>query len=222
MSMNFGTCMVKTEETALALGDCNGENAIAIITQLSSSSFRINFGDIVLEIPNEKTDAGLDVGLYNWNGGNHQKVVIEKQEGYDGSVVRMKMQHSNMYLRATTDGERVIQSWNDDWTWNQMWRLLEASDDSLKEDSSTSNSKLGNISNTYETSIHQAGENLFIELGSHFVNGATIRILDLHGREIMQRKTSHSTIFNTRSLSSGVYHILLSNGKQKFLKRFRK
>lgn len=222
MSMNFGTCMVKTEESTLALGDCNGENAIAIITQLSSSSFRINFGDIVLEIPNEKTDAGLDAGLYNWNGGNHQKVVIEKQDGYDGSVVRMKMQHSNMYLRATTDGERVIQSWSDDWTWNQMWRLLEATNDSLKEDSSTSNSKLGNISNIYETSVHQAGENLFIELGSHFVNGATIRILDLHGREIMQRQTPHSMVFDIRPLSSGIYHILVSDGKQKFLKRFRK
>ena len=134
----------------------------------------------------------------------------------------MKMQHSNMYLRATTDGERVIQSWNDDWTWNQMWRLLEATDDSLLEDSSTSNPKLGNISNIYETSIHQAGENLFVELGSQFANGATIRILDLHGREIIQRQTSHSMVFDIRPLSSGIYHILLSDGKQKILKRFRK
>ena len=123
-SMNFGTCIQPSDEGKVVLGDCANDAARAILTPLTSTTYRINFGDVVLEIPNEKTDAGLDVGLYKWNGGNHQKVVFEKQAGYEGTVVRMKMQHSNMYLRATTDGERVVQSWADDWEWNQVWRIL--------------------------------------------------------------------------------------------------
>ena len=134
-SMNFGTCMVKTAENKLALGDCKGDNAIATITPLSSSTYRINFGDMSLDTPNESTDAGVTMSLYKWNGGAHQKVALEKQSGYEGNVVRMKMQHSNMYLRATTDGERVVQSWADDWEWNQMWRLLKLDEKIPSKDS---------------------------------------------------------------------------------------
>ena len=63
--------MVKTAEDKLALGDCKGDNAIAMMTPLSSTTYRINFGDLSLDVPNESTDAGVTMGLYKWNGGGH-------------------------------------------------------------------------------------------------------------------------------------------------------
>ena len=115
---------------------------------------------------------------------------MEKQSGYEGSVVRMKMQHSNMYLRATTDGERVVQSWADDWEWNQMWRLLP---DTAKTDTGTT--ALGNFASVYGTSVHYAGNHLFVELGSTFIDGAMVRILDLQGREVMRKQAVRSAAY---------------------------
>ena len=218
MSMNFGTCMVRTAEDKLALGDCKGDNAVAIITPLSSTTYRINFGDMSIDTPNEsKKNAGVTMGLYEWNGGGHQKVVMEHQSGYEGSVVRMKMQHSNMYLRATTSGESVVQSWADDWEWNQMWRLLP---DTAKAD--TGRTVLGHFANVYGTSVHYADNHLFVELGSVFVNGAVIRILDLQGREVLRQQASRATVLNVQNLTAGVYHVAVTDGKQVVLKRFTK
>ena len=186
LNMNFGTCMVNNEG-ALALGDCAGDNAVATITPISSSTYRINFGDVVVEVPNEKTDAGVTMGLYNWNGGAHQKVVMEKQSGYEGSVVRMKMQHSNMYLRSTTDGERVVQSWADDWEWNQMWRLLSLGDevptkDTTVKDSSTTAIFVPHLNATvapYSSRVYMKNGKWTVEFGNEF---AGVRRFDLKGR----------------------------------------
>ena len=240
-SMNFGTCMVRTPEDKLALGDCDGDNAVAVVTPISSTAIRIDFGDLSLDVPNESTDAGVTMGLYKWNGGEHQKVIVEKQPGYEGTVVRMKMQNSGKYLRATTDGERVVQSWADDWEWYQVWRLLakESSKpeptekDSTVRDSSK-NEPLDNdsnktaipaftqVANLYGTSIRYVDENLFVEIASAFKTGATVRIFDLHGREVMQQHTIHAATLNVKSLLPGIYHVVVSDGKQRDIRKFRK
>jgi hypothetical protein len=216
-SMNFGTCMVKTAEDKLVLGDCDSDAAVVTITPLSSTTYRFSFGDLSIDTPNESTDAGITMGLYKWNGGGHQKVVMEKQSGYEGSVVRMKMLHSNMYLRATTDGERVVQSWADDWEWNQMWRLLP---DTAKIDTGTT--ALGNYASVFGTSVHYADGQLFVELASAFKNGATVRILDLQGREVMRKQAMHGVAMDVHALSAGLYHVAVSDGKRVDVKRFKK
>ena len=232
MSMNFGTCMVRTSEDKLALGDCDGDNAVVTITPLSSTTYRINFGDISLDTPNESTDAGITMGLYKWNGGAHQKVVMEKQSGYEGSVVRMKMQHSNMYLRATTDGERVVQSWADDWEWNQMWRLLGKDDkiptkDTVKDTTGNDSNKtaipyLGDFAGVYGTSVHYVDKHLFVEVGNTFLNGATVSILDLQGREVLRRQAVRSAVFDVQGLAPGIYHVVVRDRNRTDIARFKK
>jgi hypothetical protein len=136
------------------------------MTPLSSTTYRINFGDISLDTPNESTEAGITMSLYKWNGGAHQKVVMEKQSGYEGNVVRMKMQNSNMYLRATTDGERVVQSWDDDWKWNQMWRLLKLDDEIPTKDSSVAiHAGVRASASTYGARIYRKNGMLYVQFG---------------------------------------------------------
>ena len=225
--------MVRTAEDKLALGDCNSDAAVVTITPLSSTTYRFGFGDLSIDTPNESTEAGITMGLYKWNGGGHQKVVMEKQSGYEGSVVRMKMLHSGLYLRATTDGERVVQSWADDWEWNQMWRLLGKDDvvpskDTTKKDSSVTDSGrtaipyLGNYASVYGTSVHYANDMLFVELASDLKNGATVRILDLQGREVMRYKAFRTAAMNVRNLPAGVYHVAVTDEKHSELKRITK
>jgi hypothetical protein len=133
----------------------------------------------------------------------------------------MKMLNSGMYLRATTDGERVVQSWADDWEWNQMWRLL-GKDTVVGDTGTTANPAFGQIAGTYGTSVHYANKNLFIEIGSAFAKGATVRILDLQGREVMRKFAAHGVSFDVRPLPAGIYHVVVSDGVHTDMRRFRK
>ncbi|MCF0222306.1 MAG: RICIN domain-containing protein, partial [Fibrobacter sp.] len=127
MSLAAGKCMMPDDEGKLVLGDCDSPSAVALLTPLSTNQYRIGFGtegEKVVEIPNEKTDAGVQAGVYSWNGKNHQKINFEIQTDHESKVVRMKMVHSNHYLRSSSDGTIVVQDWNDSWPWNQRWRIL--------------------------------------------------------------------------------------------------
>ncbi|SHL36536.1 family 16 glycosylhydrolase [Fibrobacter sp. UWEL] len=121
----FGTCMLPGDDKRMYLGDCNDPGALAVMTQTSGNTFRVDFGEMTLEMPNETTDAGTTVGVYSWNGKNHQKVVFENQFS---NQYRLKMLHSGHYLRSTSDGTRVVQDWNDSWEWNQKWRIIKPAD----------------------------------------------------------------------------------------------
>ena len=221
-SMNFGTCMVRTSENKLALGDCDSDSALVVVTPLSSTTFRFGFGDLSIDVPDESKDAGVTMGLYQWNGGAHQKVIMEKQAGYEGTVVRMKMQNSNMYLRATTDGERVVQSWADDWEWNQMWRILPQK--TQEPDSPDGPEALASDPSAYSygTSIRYTNGNLSVELGSAFSRDAEIRVLDLRGREVMRQRVAHSATMDVQALAPGIYHVMVSDGKRLDAKMFKK
>ncbi|MCQ2106562.1 MAG: family 16 glycosylhydrolase [Fibrobacter sp.] len=121
----FGKCMQVNADKKLVLDDCKNAAATAIMTPVSSTTFRVDFGGVTLEIPNENKDPGVIAGVYEWNGKDHQKVVFENQSG---NQYRLKMLHSGHYLRATEDGASVVQDWSTAWEWHQKWRVLKPSD----------------------------------------------------------------------------------------------
>ncbi len=129
-SVAFGKCMQSDANKKLILGDCENEAASVEMVPVSSGVYRFNFGDVSLEIPNEKTDPGVIAGLYTWNGGAHQKVNVELQ---DGNEVRLKMNHSGHYLRATEDGANVVQDWSTAWEWHQKWEIVRGEDPKPEE-----------------------------------------------------------------------------------------
>ena len=144
LSVAQGKCMIPSENT-LVLGDCTDSTAYATLQRMSGTTYRINFGEKVLEIPNESTEAGAALGIWGWNGKDHQKTVLEPQSGFSGTVVRIKMVNSNLYLRNS--GDQVIQDWSDSWVWNQNWRIV--TDDSELPEST----KLTLKSSPYEPSL---------------------------------------------------------------------
>lgn len=180
---NFGTCMVPGEDKRIYLKDCSDKGAVAVMSQLSSNTFRIDFGDMSLEIPNENADPGVTAGVYTWNGKDHQKVIFEHQ--YDNQY-RLKMAHSGHYLRSTSDGERAVQDWNTSWEWNQRWRIIKANEyepdetpkDSVPADSTTEGSVLSigaknfrgvgseTTGNVYGSRVYRKNGLLYVEFGT--------------------------------------------------------
>ena len=139
----------------------------------------------MVEIPNEKTDAGASAGLYKWNGGSHQKIGLEKQSGYEGNVVRMKMQNSGHYLRATTDGERVVQSWDDDWPWYQVWRLLGKDEKIPTKDSTVSIRKAVRApANVYGSAVYRKNGMLYVNFGDEDGSKREVKAYDFKGRSL--------------------------------------
>ena len=54
------------------------------------------------------------------------------------------------------------------------------------------------------------------------MNGATVRILDLQGREVMRQRVVHGTAMDVHALPAGIYHVAVSDGKRVDVKRFKK
>ncbi|NLB64410.1 MAG: family 16 glycosylhydrolase [Fibrobacter sp.] len=115
-------CMLG-QDKKIVMGDCLDKAAEVNLEALSGSIYRINFGEKVLEIPNESKDAGANTGLWDWNGKDHQRMELRIQKDFESTVVRIKMQHSGHYLRLAGDSA-VIQDWDDAWSWNQNWKII--------------------------------------------------------------------------------------------------
>lgn len=204
----FKTCMQPNDEKKLVLGDCADEKSVAIITPLSTNVYRIDFGDMTVEMPNETTDAGVTAGVYSWNGKEHQKVVFENQFS---NQYRLKMKHSGHYLRSTSDGTRVVQDWNDSWEWNQKWRIMKRSEyvpagtdttakDTTVRDTTAQDSTLSiglverrgvgseTTSNMYRSRVFRKNHMLYVEFGNDAYDKMPVekKLYNLNGRRIFK------------------------------------
>ncbi len=122
-SKSDGRCMSAAGENSLTLGDCSGSASIVRIVALANNGmYRLEFGGRVLDIPNESTQAGEAAGLWSWNGGGHQRAVLEFEPAGAGDYVRIRMSHSDLYL--ATRGDDIVQerpATSDD---SQSWELF--------------------------------------------------------------------------------------------------
>ena len=103
MSLETGTCLQPEGNYGLKLGDCADEASRAKIVDLGGM-YRINFGDQVLEVPDESKDAGHQLGLWGWNGKGHQQLSLSRVNEKDGLVVTMKFAHSGLYAQTGNNG----------------------------------------------------------------------------------------------------------------------
>lgn len=103
-----GTCM-RRAGTGLTLGSCTDSLSVVRIVSMGATdpTYRLEFGDRVLDTPNESSVAGLVLGLYTWNGGNHQRVRFSEGTPKAGTTARLRLVHSGLELRA--QGTTVVQ-----------------------------------------------------------------------------------------------------------------
>ena len=210
-SVAAGTCMMPDSAKKLVLGDCPDSAAIASLVSLGGSTYRINFGNYVLEIPNESTAAGAVAGVGGWNGGADQKVTLEVQSGFTGMVVRMKMNGSGLYLRSA-DGA-VIQDWNTSWPWNQNWRI---------EDAAESPTAVASREASLPTVVRYQGGSLGISLGGMHGGRSLVRILNMNGAELRRFRTGSYSSVDVSGLADGAYQVVVGEGRSLELLRFLK
>jgi hypothetical protein len=112
----------------------SGTDALTLSNQIDSSSlvriiallntvntFRFEFGSKVLDNTDQSTQPGTAVGLWSWNGGDNQKVVLEFEHP-DTTTVRIKILNSGLYLRAS--GNNIIQDNSSVSPESQYWKLI--------------------------------------------------------------------------------------------------
>lgn len=116
-------CLVRMAD-ALSLGSCMDSSSILRIVQMGVDqiTYRMQFGNLVLDTPNESKASGITIGLYTWNGKDHQKFLLENQELLGAGIVRIRMVHSGLYLVAQESS--VTQESQGSLTDMQYWELL--------------------------------------------------------------------------------------------------
>jgi len=118
-----GQCMSRNGNN-LILASCSDSNALVSIIAMGSpvSNYRMEFGDLVLDVPNESTAEGVFLSLYTWNGKNHQRFTLIHQIRDTDTLYHLRMVNSGLYLRA--NGNRVQQVTTNTSPESQLWELL--------------------------------------------------------------------------------------------------
>lgn len=96
-------CMVRSG-SSLAMGPCSDSGARVVLVAMGATdtTWRLEFGDLALDAPNQAATTGLVMGLYGWNGGTNQKIRVEGGGTTPGALVRLRMVHSGLLLKAGT------------------------------------------------------------------------------------------------------------------------
>lgn len=121
-------CMGVTATNGLELMDCSNEATKATIWSVGENpvAYRIEFGDRVLDVPNESTAAGVVLGTYYWNGGAHQKTLFEEAPVNTPNAFYLQNAKSKLYLLP--DGKNVVQDQRGRLVDSGVWILMDAKD----------------------------------------------------------------------------------------------
>jgi len=105
-SLTNGKCMGITYSNTLELMDCyNPATNVKIYAEGGNPvAYRFELGSRVVDIPNESTAAGVKVSTWGYNGGAHQKFILEGSQ----NAILLRNQKSGHYLQAV--GNDVIQN----------------------------------------------------------------------------------------------------------------
>jgi len=118
-----GQCMVRVG-TSLALGLCSDTTSLIRLVSMGDSAptYRIEFGDRVIDAPNQASTAGLKMGLYAWNRGTNQQMKIEGGNPVPATSLNLRMVHSSLLLEAS--GADVVQNPSKTGSVSQTWELV--------------------------------------------------------------------------------------------------
>ncbi|MCQ2192361.1 MAG: family 16 glycosylhydrolase [Paludibacteraceae bacterium] len=197
MSLETGTCL-QPDGHALKLGDCADEASRAQLVDLGGV-YRINFGDQVLEVPDESKDAGHRIGLWGWNGKAHQQIGLNKVNDKDGLVVTMQYAHSGWFAQTSNEGlqQNVMPETN-----AAYWRILQG--DELPTSVSAENAS------SQISAYFNDGRLQFSGLDNVFAT-YTISVYTINGSCIYRSAMQSQTPFVDISLPSGIYLIGIDN-----------
>jgi len=177
-------CMGLTSSNGIEMMDCEGGATVVKIWTMGESpaTHRFEFGERVLDVPNESTAAGVILGTYSWNGGAHQKYVFETTPVNKLGAFYLQNNKSKLYLLPS--GKNVVQDVRGKDVESGIWILdqIDASADTLIQDTSVTDTSIGDSGDVDTTlaignrNIEQAkGRILNLEAGRFDVKGRAVR-----------------------------------------------
>lgn len=127
--MESGLCIGITPSNGLEMMDCSGDRTIAKIWSVGDNpvTYRFEYGDRVIDVPNESTAAGIVLGTYSWNGGAHQKYVFETAPVNTPNAFYLQNFKSKLYMLP--DGKNIVQDQRSRDIQSGVWILQEAATD---------------------------------------------------------------------------------------------
>jgi len=136
-SMTDDKCIGITASNGLEMMDCAGEATISNIWSVGENpvTYRFEFGERVIDIPNESTAAGVVAGTYGWNGGAHQRYVLEATPVNKLNAFYLKNSKSNLYLLPS--GKNIVQDERGRDVESGIWILEEIVDGGASEGGDT-------------------------------------------------------------------------------------
>jgi len=205
-SKSDGRYMAATPAGKLALSPATDGSSIVRIVNLGDEAvFRLEFGDKVLDIPNESKTAGVAASLYSWNGGNHQREAFEFEPGeqYPG-VVRMKMVNSGLYLRA--DGDNIVQDNASSTRETQLWELIDTTD------------AVGTVAAAHRSGstyrLMDAGSCIIISGPADGLYNAHLAVVRIDGKSVLSVPVNGRSRIALPRTAHGVYSVSLTvNGR---------
>lgn len=122
-------CMGITSTNALELMDCKSEATIINLYTIGDNpvTYRIELGDRVVDIPNESTAAGVVASTYGWNGGAHQRYILEEAPVNTPDAYYLQNFKSKLYLQAS--GTQVVQNSKKDTEDSFIWLIRDVNED---------------------------------------------------------------------------------------------
>lgn len=175
MSLTDQKCMGITSTNGLELMDCSSPATITKIWAVGEPvAYRIEFGDRVLDVPNESTAAGVVLGTYYWNGGAHQKTVFEEAPVNTPNAFYLQNYKSKLYLLP--DGKNVVQ--------DQRGRLVDSGVWILKEVSAEPPADTSNVIPPADTStVDTSATDTTLAIYNRSLDRAKAQILQVNPRK---------------------------------------
>ncbi len=204
-----GRCMRVSEDNELVLGSCDDSASVVRMIALNGENvFRLEFGNQVLDIPNESSNPGVAAGLYSWNGGDHQKAVFEFDTSGSGQdLARISMLHSGLHLIA--EGNNIIQDYADASEETQYWELVDINVDINDNPSSATKFRRPQNSANW-LSVMKSG--VAIRPSAFGITNAELKVVDLQGRIIKSISVDRNFILSTEGFAAGIYLFNLYHG----------
>lgn len=127
--MADGKCMGITASNGLEMMDCSGDQTVAKIWSIGDNpvTYRFEFGDRVIDVPNESTAAGIVLGTYSWNGGAHQRYVFEVSPVNQANAFYLQNFKSKLYMLPS--GKNIVQDQRSRDIQSGIWILRTVSSD---------------------------------------------------------------------------------------------
>lgn len=195
VSAQTRTCIGMDSDNSLKMMDCADDATTVRIVEMGEDGglFRFEYGDRVIDVPNESTAAGVTLGTYFWNSGAHQKYSMETAPTGSMGSFFLRNQKSKLYVAVS--GENLVQeNMNKNEETAYTWILLDKSsviEDEKPEVSDTTDIKDSTDakdSSTVEVDTSKGPDVVIRRVGDSILNSAHGIRFDAKGRTTRQNR----------------------------------